>query len=72
MEFVQKVVKTWNFNSKPGKKLEICKFYVSSFTFQDVIYKNNSDLLLYHIYIINTNTDFEAKWTLDFIAFTWK
>ncbi len=50
LEFVQKVVKTW-------KKLEICKFYVLSFTFQDVIYKNKSDLLLFHFYIINTNTD---------------
>ncbi len=55
-------VKTWNFNSKPGKKLEICEFYVSSFTFQNVIYKNNSDLLLFHIYIINTNTDSKPNW----------
>ncbi len=61
MEFTQKVVKTWNFNSKPGKKLEICKFYVSSCTFQDLIYKNYSDLLLCHIYIINTNTDSEPN-----------
>ncbi len=62
LEFAQKVVKTWNFNSKPGKKLEICKFYVSGFTFQDVIYKNNSDLLLCHIYIINTNTNSKPNW----------
>ncbi len=43
------------------EKLEICKFYFSSFTFQDVIYKNNSDLLLCHIYIINTNTDLKPN-----------
>ncbi len=49
--------KTWNSNSKPGKKLEIYNNKISSFTFQDVIYKNNSDLLISHIYIINTNTD---------------
>ncbi len=58
LEFGQKVVKTWNFNSKP----EISKFYVSSFTFEDVIYKYNSDLLLFHTYIINTNTDSKPKW----------
>ncbi len=46
LEFAQKVVKTWNFNSKNLEKIEICKFYVSSFAFQDVIYKNNSDLLI--------------------------
>ncbi len=62
LEFAQKVVTTWNFNLKPGKKLEIFKFHVSSFTFQDVIYKNNSDVLLCHIYIINTNTDLKPNW----------
>ncbi len=61
--FPWKTFKTWNFvvflsrnlTSKPRKKLEICKFYVSSFTFQD-------DLLLCHIYIINTNTDSKPNW----------
>ncbi len=62
LEFAQKVVKTWNFNSKPGKKNQICKFYVWSFTFQDVIYKSNSDLLRCHIRIINTNTDSKPNW----------
>ncbi len=50
---------------KSGKNLEkreICKFYVSNFTFQDVIYKNKSDLLICHIYIINTNTDSKPNW----------
>ncbi len=51
LQCAQKVVKTW-----------ILCFYVSSFTFQDVIYKNNFDLLLCHIYIINTNTDSKPKW----------
>ncbi len=50
------------FKPKPRRKIEICKFYVSSFTFQGVIYKNNSDLLLCHIYIINTNTDSKSNW----------
>ncbi len=75
LEFAQKVVKTWNFNSKP-EKLEICKFYVSSFTFQDVIYKNNSDLHLCHIHIINTNTVIQRQIDLGFHCFyleiTWK
>ncbi len=39
------------------KKHAICKFSVSRFTFQDVIYKTNSDLHLCHIDIININTD---------------
>ncbi len=52
------------------EKLEICKFYVSRFTFQDVIYKNNFDLHLCHIYIIQKKW-FEAKLNLDFIVFTW-
>ncbi len=56
LEFGQKVVKAWNFNLKPGKTwhLQILCFNLH---FQDVIYKNNSDLLLCHIYIININTD---------------
>ncbi len=48
--------KNLEFLLKTLKKLEICKLYVSSFTFQNVIYKNNSDLhLVIAIYIINTN-----------------
>ncbi len=44
--------------TKSGKNLEKnLKFANSIFTFQDIIYKNDSDLLLCHIYIINTNTD---------------
>ncbi len=39
------------------KKLLLCKFCFSRFTFQDVILKKKSDLLLCHIYIINTNID---------------
>ncbi len=52
----------WKSGKNLGKKLEICKFYVWSFTFQDFIYKNSSDLLLCHIYIINTNTDSKPNW----------
>ncbi len=39
------------------EKIEISKFGVSRFTFQNVIYEKNSDLHLCHIYIVNTNTD---------------
>ncbi len=52
LEFAQKVVKTWNFNSKPGKNLKFASF----------MFKNNSDLLLCHIYIISTNTDSKTNW----------
>ncbi len=38
LEFAQKVGNTWNFNSKPRKKMKIYKFGVSRFIFQDVIY----------------------------------
>ncbi len=62
LEFAQKVVKPGILTQKPGKKRENCKFFVSSFTFQDVIYKNNFDLLLCHIYIINTNTALKPIW----------
>ncbi len=58
LQIAQKVVKSWNFNSIPGKKLEISKFYISSFTFQDVIYKNNSDLLYLHYQL----TDSKSNW----------
>ncbi len=44
-----------------GKKHAICKFCVSRFTFQYVLYKK-SDLHLGHIYIINTNTDSKPNW----------
>ncbi len=71
LEFAQKVAKTWHFNSKPGKKLAIWKFYVSSFTFQDLIYKNNSDLLLCHIYIINTNTGSKPNWPWISLLLPW-
>ncbi len=42
--------KKWNFNLKLGKNLEICKFSVSRFTFQDVIYKQN----LIYIFVVST------------------
>ncbi len=60
--------KNLKFLLKTLKKLEIGKFYVSSFTFQDVIYKNTSDLIC-HIYIINTNTDSKTKWPLISLLF---
>ncbi len=48
--------KTCNFNSKPGKNLQLANSMFQAF--QDVIYKNNSDILLSHIYIFfNTNTN---------------
>ncbi len=70
LEFAQKVVKTWNFNSKHVKNLKFSNS-VSSFTFQDVIYKNNSDLLLCHIYIINTNTGSKPNWPWISLLLPW-
>ncbi len=52
--------------------LIFASFYVPSFTFQDVIYKNNSDLLLCHIYIINTNTDSKPNGPWNSLLLTWK
>ncbi len=60
--------KNLEFELKTWKKIEICKFYVSSFTFQDAIYKNNSDLLRCHIYIINLNTNTDSKPKLPWIS----
>ncbi len=57
LEFAQKVVKTWNFNSKPGKNLKFENSMFQTSLFKNVIHKNKSDLLLCDIYIINTNTD---------------
>ncbi len=57
LEFAQKVIKTSNFNSEPGKNLKFVDFM-----FQDFIYKIDSGLLLYHICIINTNTDLKPNW----------
>ncbi len=47
--------KTWNFNSKPGKKLYFVNFCFSRFIFQDVIFKKN---LIYvcHMGMINIGT----------------
>ncbi len=42
LEIVQKVGKSWNFNSKPGKNPENCKFNISKFTFQNIIYQKMS------------------------------
>ncbi len=75
MEFAQKSVKTWNFNSKPWKTWNL-QCYVLSFTFQDVIYKNNSDLHLCNMYIINTNIVIRSQIDHGFHCFyleiTWK
>ncbi len=56
MEFAE-VVGNLEFELKHGTKLDICKFNVLRFTFQDVIYKIKSYLHLCHIYIINANTE---------------
>ncbi len=67
LEFCDLLFHAWNLlknSEKPGiltqnleKKLVLCKFCFSRFTFQDVIFKKKSDLHLCHICIINTNTD---------------
>ncbi len=71
LEFAQKVVKTWNFKLKTWKKnLEICKFYASSFTFQDVIYKNNFFVICTFSTLVRSQTDLEFH--CFYLEITWK
>ncbi len=67
LEFCHLCFQAWNLLKKWGKdgnltqnlgekKLEIYKFSLSIFTFQNVICKKNEKLHLCLIYIINTNT----------------
>ncbi len=78
MEFAQNVRTNWIFNSKPGKKHEICTFSVLRFTFQDVIYKKKKFTFLsyLHYQIINTNIVIQSHNDLEFHCFyleiTWK
>ncbi len=69
----QKVVNTWNFNSKSLKKtwnLQILCFKFSLFKMSFI------KIILIYIFVLFTLSPqtfwFEAKLTLDFIAFTWK
>ncbi len=60
--FAQKVVKTWNFNSKPGKNLKFANSIFQSSLFKMSFTKI---ILIYFIvifYIINTNTDSKPNW----------
>ncbi len=72
LEFAQKVVKTWNFNSKLGKKT--LKFANSMF--QASFFKMSfTKIILIYFFVISTLSTkklIEAKLTLDFITFSWK
>ncbi len=62
LEFAQKVVKTWNFNSIHEKNLKFANSMFRASLFKMSFTKNNSDLFLCHIYIINTNTKPNWPW----------
>ncbi len=70
MEFAQKVAMDLTRNMK--KKLEICKFDVSRFTFQDVICKKKKSFMYMSYLHYQHKHLFKAKLTWDFIAFTCK
>ncbi len=68
LEFAQKVIKTWNFNSEPGQKLKLRILFQTSlfkmlFTKINLTYMTLSYLHYQHKHW------FEAKLILDFIAF---
>ncbi len=75
MEFAQKVVKTWNFNSKPGKNLKFANslfqalFFNMSFTKIILIY-------FFIIFTLSTQTPIQSQIDLGFHCFyleiTWK
>ncbi len=69
LEFVQKVVKTWNFNSKPWKNLKFANSVFKVSLFKMSFYKENSDLHLCHIYIININIVIWSQIDLGFHCF---
>ncbi len=62
LEFAHKLGKTWNFNSKPGKKIEISKFDVSRFTSQDVIYKKYSFTSFSYLHYEHKLCDLKPNW----------
>ncbi len=72
IKFAQKLGKSWNFNSKPGKnplKLVNSVFYDSLFKMS--LTKNRSFTCLSYLHYQNRHCDFEAKLTCHFIPFTW-
>ncbi len=60
LEFAQKVVKIWNFNSKPGERKNMPKKKIGNSMFQDSLFKmwftKYFHLHFCHIYIINTTS----------------
>ncbi len=69
------MVKTWNFNSKPGKNLKFANSMFQASLFKVWFSKKKSDLLLCHIYIINTYTDSKPNWPgfdCFYLEVTWK
>ncbi len=50
MEFAQKVVKTWNFNSKPGKNMKF-----ANSMFQASLFKMSfTKIILIYLFVIST------------------
>ncbi len=61
LAFAQKVVKALNFKLKTWKNLKFSNSMFQTSLFKMSFNKNNSDLLLCHIYIININTDLKPN-----------
>ncbi len=75
MQFAQKVVKTWNFNSKPGKNLKFANSMFEASLFKMTFTK----IILIYFFVISTlstQTVFRSKIYLGFHCFymeiTWK
>ncbi len=76
LNFAHKVGRTWNFNAKPEKNHDICKFCVLKFTFQDVIYKKKNPIYFFDISTLWTETLIQSQIDMGFNYFflqiTWK
>ncbi len=57
------LLKSGNFNSKLGKKIEIFKFDVSRFTFQDVIYNNKIFTSISYLHYQHKHCDLKPYWS---------
>ncbi len=67
-EFAQKVAKTWNINSKPGKKMKFVNLVLQDKLFK-MSFTNKFPLHLCHIYIINTKHNYSKPNWLRFSLF---
>ncbi len=71
LEFAQKVVETWNFNSKPGKNMKL-----ANSMFQASLFKMSfTKIILFYFFVISTlstQTLIQSQIDLGFISITWK